>query len=82
MRELRNFTDSSPVGLCIKMKTSPLIKISNGEMSYYTTPNEKKEALQKRAKTDKFIIVWAGQYSSDVFVLNDIDILDAIDKLD
>jgi|688.fasta_scaffold989788_2 hypothetical protein len=82
MRELRNFTDSSPVSLCIKMKTSPLIKISSGEISYYTTPNEKKEALQTRAKTDKFIIVWAGQYSSDVFVLNDIDILDAINKLD
>jgi hypothetical protein len=81
MRELRSFTDSSPVSLCIRMKTSPLIKISNGELSYYINTNEKKEALQKRFKSDKFIIVWSGQYSSDVFELNEADILDALNKL-
>ena len=81
MRDLRSFTDSSPVSLCIRMKTSPLIKISNGELSYYINTNEKKEALQKRFKSDKFIIVWSGQYSSDVFELNEADILDALNKL-
>jgi hypothetical protein len=68
--------------MCIGSKLSPLIKISaDGDVSYFTTKKQKFYALMERTTTDKFIISWCGQYSTDVFELNESDILKAIDEL-
>ena len=76
---LRNFTIDSPISYCFNSKISPLIKISKkGEMNYYKTKSEKINALNGRLKSDKFIISWAGQYSTDVFELTESDILIAL----
>jgi len=79
---LRVFTPQSPITMCIDSKLSPLIKIStNGDILYFKTQKQKFAALMERTTTDKFIISWSGQYSTDVFVLNESDILQAIDYL-
>lgn len=79
---LRLFTLESPITMCIGSKLSPLIKISaDGDVSYFTTKKQKFYALMERTTTDKFIISWCGQYSTDVFELNESDILKAIDEL-
>lgn len=72
---LRFFSDTSPVTLCFDSKKSPLIKISEQGVSFYKTKNEKMEAIETRLPTDKLIIVWAGEWSSDVFELTEDDIL-------
>jgi hypothetical protein len=79
---LRVFTPQSPITMCIGSKINPLIKISaDGYVSYFTTKKQKFAALMESNDLDKFIISWCGQYSTDVFVLNESDILQAIDEL-
>lgn len=73
------FTKESPISYCFKSKLCPLIKITqNGDISYSKTKKEKRKALIERLITDKFIISWCGQYSTDVFELNEDDILTAL----
>jgi hypothetical protein len=80
IKSICNFSEESPISLCFNSRISPLIKISGNNITYYNTKNEKANAILKRAATDKFIIVWCGQYSSDVFdvtakEINEIEIL-------
>jgi hypothetical protein len=76
---LRKFSMTSPVSYCFESKVSPLIKISKkGEINYYKTKTEKRNALTERLKSDKFIISWSGQWSTDVFELTESDILTAL----
>jgi len=76
---LRKFTIDSPISYCFNSKISPLIKISKkGEINYYKTKSEKINALNGRLQSDKFIISWVGQYSTDVFELTESDILIAL----
>jgi hypothetical protein len=73
--QLRHFNDSSPITRCFDYPTSPLIKIAkNGDVSYYNSKNEKINALKDRVKTDKFIMVWPGQWKSDTFIVSNEDI--------
>lgn len=76
---MRNFTKDSPITMCFEDRRSPLIKIDNdGKPHYYNTKREKLEALGHSKKTDKFYMVWVGQRSSDMFELNEDDIIIAL----
>lgn len=78
---LRTFNENSPLEYCFAYKTSPLIKITKkGEISYYNSENEKISALKTRLKNDKFIIAWAGKWSTDVFEVNEFDIKNILNK--
>jgi hypothetical protein len=77
--ELRNFNDMSPITRCFASKTSPLIKVDvDRNITYYNSKKEKLTALQEKKDTDKFIIAWSGQWSTDVFEVTEEDITDAL----
>ena len=79
--QLRKFTDDSPLSKCFSSKICPLIKLNiKNEISFYKTPNEKKEALESRDKEDRFLISWTGQWSTDVFEITEEDILEVTTK--
>lgn len=72
---LRNFDTESPIMYCFNSKTSPLIKIdTKRNITYYTTKAQKLTAIKEAKKSDKFIIAWSGQWSTDVFNVSEIDI--------
>ncbi len=72
---MRTFTDISPITYCFEFKTSPLIKIDSKRVTtYYQSLGEKLEALKRRKKSDKFIMVWSGQWKSDAFEVSEEDI--------
>jgi len=80
MTNLRNFTANSPVSYCFSSPINPMVQISRGGVIiYHKSYNEKINALKKRKKTDKFIIAWAGQWSTDVFELTENDIKSLVD---
>jgi len=72
---MRKFNDMSPITMCFGGKTNPLIKIGvDRDMTFYSSKNQKLDALRNRKDTDKFIISWAGKWSSDVFEVSENDI--------
>jgi hypothetical protein len=75
---LRNFNENSPITFCFDSAKSPLIKVAkDGTISAYKSKNEKLYAIKERTPDDKFVIVWAGQWSSDTFEITqeDIDVI-------
>ena len=76
---MRKFTKESPIAYCFESKTSPLIKIdAKRNITSYNSKRDKVEALTNRKKSDKFIMVWAGQWSSDTFEVSEEDITIAL----
>jgi hypothetical protein len=72
---MRNFNEMSPISRCFASKTSPLIKIDvDRNISYYNSEGQKLAALREAKDTDKFIIAWSGQWSTDVFHVTQKDI--------
>jgi|GEM_PF-2389162 len=71
---LRTFTESNPITMCFGYKTTPMIKINKEGVTYYNSVKDKIEALKTRKKKDKFVIVWPGQWSTDVFDISEVDI--------
>lgn len=72
---MRNFNEMSPITRCFYSKTSPLIKIDvDRNISYYNSESQKLNALKEAKDTDKFIIAWSGQWSTDVFNVSQKDI--------
>jgi hypothetical protein len=55
-----------------------MIKINKEGITYYNSVKEKIEALKSRNKKDKFVIVWPGQWSTDVFDMSESDILEVL----
>lgn len=76
---MRNFTKESPITYCFTSKLCPLIKIdADRNTSYYSTKSQKVSALLNREDTDKFILAWGGQWSTDVFEVTEKDIEEAL----
>ena len=72
---LRNFTEDSPIKYCFTATIAPLIKIDiDGNFTYYKTKAQKIAALKEAKPTDKFIMAWGGQWSTDVFNVSQSDI--------
>jgi hypothetical protein len=75
VNNMRKFTEESPITRCFDYKTSPLIKIdSKRNINYYSSRRDKIDAITNRKKSDKFIMVWSGQWSSDTFEVSEDDI--------
>ena len=75
MNSLRNFDSYSPITYCFNSKTSPLIKIDiDRNITYYNSKAQKMAAIKEAKPTDKFIIAWSGQWSTDVFNVSEADI--------
>jgi hypothetical protein len=73
--KLRNFTDGNSLGKCFFYPTSPMIKISKTEgITYHHSMNDKIATLKARKRSDKFMIAWPGQWSTDVFEITNFDI--------
>lgn len=71
---MRKFDESSPITYCFGNPTNPLIRINKkGETEYFNSVKEKKNVIIERKKTDKFLLVWGGQWKSDVFELEEKD---------
>lgn len=72
--EMRKFSEQSPITYCFSSTKNPLIKISKtGETDYFRTESEKKNAIRERKKGDKFLLLWVGQWKTDVFELEEKD---------
>ena len=72
---LVNFTNDNSITKCFYSKIAPLIKIDiDRNITYYKTKSEKISALKEAQPTDKFIIAWGGEWSTDVFNVSDYDI--------
>jgi hypothetical protein len=79
--QCRKFIGENTIDKCISYKTTPLIKVNENGIVYYNTKKEKLEALRTRTPDDKFLLVWPGQWSTDVFELSKDDILQGIISL-
>lgn len=78
---LRLFNTDSPITLCFSYNTTPLVQITKtGDVFYYRTIKEKLLSIKDRKKTDKFIVMWPGQWSSDVFILSEEDYKTILEK--
>lgn len=54
---------------------SPLILVKkNGEMSFAKNRGEKDALVASKKTGDVLLYAWAGQYSTDVFVVSDEDL--------
>ena len=76
--QCRKFVGGSTIDMCIPYKTTPLIKVNGNGVVYYNGKKEKLEALRARTPNDKFLLVWPGKWSTDVFELSEDDILQGI----
>jgi hypothetical protein len=65
--QLRQFEEPRTLAQVMQSKVSPMMKISNGSVTYYQSFKEKIEALTERESNDKFVIAWNGQWRTDVF---------------
>jgi predicted 3-demethylubiquinone-9 3-methyltransferase (glyoxalase superfamily) len=73
---LRKFDkESNPITYCFNYATSPLIKVdSKRNITYYKSKSQKLNALREAKRSDKFLISWSGQWSTDVFEVTKEDI--------
>ena len=73
--QLRNFTEDNTIERCFLSPTSPMIKVSKTEgITYHYNKNDKIATLRERKRSDKFMIAWPGQWSTDVFEITTKDI--------
>lgn len=73
--KLRNFTEENTIERCFSNTTAPMIKVSKTEgITYHYTKNDKIGTLEERKRSDKFMIAWPGQWSTDVFEITTKDI--------
>ena len=73
--QLRKFEESNALSKCFFYQTAPLIKISKADgITYHYSLNDKIGTLKERKRSDKFIIAWPGQWSTDVFEISKTDI--------
>jgi hypothetical protein len=76
---MRKFNSISPITMCFQSKTCPLIKVGvDRNLESFNSVKEKISALSNRDKNDKFMISWAGKWSTDVFEVSEEDIIEVI----
>jgi len=67
--------ESNPITRCFGSNVSPLIKVdAKRNITYYKTKAQKLTAFREAKKSDRFMIAWSGQWSTDVFEVNKDDI--------
>jgi hypothetical protein len=72
---LRDFTTDNPITRCFRSTIAPLVKIDiDRNITYYQTKAQKRDALREAQPTDKFIMPWGGEWSTDVFNVSQSDI--------
>ena len=77
--DLRKFDSMSSITQCFEFNTNPMMRVTAfGEISFFQTKAEKRNALTERKETEKFTIAWSGKWRTDVFEMTEKDILEVL----